>query len=411
MLLRKLIVYTLFVLLAIGCKSKSKISHKVITIDSSQIKWDKNNPNQVFPSAYLVPQYIHLLQNKNVAVVANQTSTIFETHLVDTLLSLGVNIKMVFSPEHGFRGDHDAGAKVEHGVDEKTKIPIFSLHGKTRKPTTESLQDIDFVLFDIQDVGVRFYTYISTLHYVMEACAQNGIPLVVLDRPNPNAHYVYGPVLKPQFKSFVGMHPVPVVYGASIGEYAKMINGENWLPDSLYCNLLVVPMENWNRKKSYILPIPPSPNLPNQRSILLYPSLCFFEGTVMNEGRGTDFPFQIYGHPEYSPKDFSYTPRAIPSKSMDPKFKDVLCYGKDLSKINETEIIAWKKINWEYLQDAYDSTKVDEFFNRVKFFNLLEGDNQIIPAIQNKTILDLEKVWEEEVKSYLKILEKYKLYD
>jgi uncharacterized protein YbbC (DUF1343 family) len=411
MLLRKLIVYTLFVLLAIGCKSKSKISHKVITIDSSQIKWDKNNPNQVFPSAYLVPQYIHLLQNKNVAVVANQTSTIFETHLVDTLLSLGVNIKMVFSPEHGFRGDHDAGAKVEHGVDEKTNIPIFSLHGKTRKPTSESLQDIDFLLFDIQDVGVRFYTYISTLHYVMEACAQNGIPLVVLDRPNPNAHYVYGPVLKPQFKSFVGMHPVPVVYGASIGEYAKMINGENWLPDSLFCNLLVVPMENWNRKKSYILPIPPSPNLPNQRSILLYPSLCFFEGTVMNEGRGTDFPFQIYGHPEYSPKDFSYTPRAIPSKSMDPKFKDVLCYGKDLSKINETEIIAWKKINWEYLQDAYDSTKVDEFFNRVKFFNLLEGDDKIISAIQNKTIQDLEKVWEEEVKSYLKILEKYKLYD
>jgi uncharacterized protein YbbC (DUF1343 family) len=234
---------------------------------------------------------------------------------------------------------------------------------------------------------------------------------VVLDRPNPNAHYVYGPVLKPQFKSFVGMHPVPVVYGASIGEYAKMINGENWLPDSLFCNLLVVPMENWNRKQSYILPIPPSPNLPNQRSILLYPSLCFFEGTVMNEGRGTDFPFQIYGHPEYSPKDFSYTPRAIPGKSIDPKFKDALCYGKNLSNINEAEIIAWGKINWDYLKDAYDSTKVDEFFNRVKFFNLLEGDDKIISAIQNKTIQDLEKVWLEEVKSYLKILEKYKIYD
>jgi uncharacterized protein YbbC (DUF1343 family) len=411
MLLRKLIVHIFFIVLFIGCKSKTKTINKVVTIDSTKVNWDKNNPNQVYPSAYLVPQYIHLLQNKNIAVVANQTSTIFETHLVDTLLSLGVNIKMVFSPEHGFRGDHDAGAKVEHDIDEKTKIPIFSLHGKTRKPTVESLHDIDFVLFDIQDVGVRFYTYISTLHYIMEACAENEIPLILLDRPNPNAHYVYGPVLKPQFKSFVGMHPVPVVYGASIGEYAKMINGENWLPDSLQCNLLVIPMENWNRNESYKLPIPPSPNLPNQRSVLLYPSLCFFEGTVMNEGRGTDLPFQIYGHPEYLSKKFSYTPRAIPGKSMEPKFKDKMCYGKDLSNLSEEEIINWKKINWSYLQDAYDSTKVDEFFNRVKFFNLLEGDDKIISAIQNKTIQDLEKVWEEEVKSYLKILEKYKLYD
>lgn len=404
-------MYSIFVLVLLGCKSKSKFNNKVVTIDASDVNWDKNNSTQVFPSAYLLSEYIHLLQNKNVAVVANQTSTIFETHLVDTLLSLGVKIKVVFAPEHGFRGDHDAGAKVEHGIDTKTKIPIFSLHGKTRKPSDESLVGIDFVVFDIQDVGVRFYTYISTLHYVMEACAQNNVPLIVLDRPNPNAHYIYGPVLKPQFKSFVGMHPVPVVYGASIGEYATMINGENWLPDSLHCNLLVVTMKNWTHQTPYILPIPPSPNLPNQKSILLYPSLCYFEGTVMNEGRGTDNPFQIYGHPEYLIKDFSYVPRAIPGKSAEPKFKDKLCYGKNLTNLSDDEIRSWGKINWFFLQDAYENTKVDNFFDRVKFFNLLEGDDKIIEAIQNNTMNHLENSWELEIEEYLKVLEKYKLYE
>lgn len=252
----------------------------------------------VIPGAARFDQYIDLLKDKKVGVVGNQSSIVGTEHLVDTLRALGVNVVTVFSPEHGFRGDADAGEKVSSGIDSKTGLPIISLYGKNKKPSVEQLADVDILLFDIQDVGARFYTYISTLHYVMEAAAENSKQVIVLDRPNPNGHYVDGPVLNPKYKSFVGMHQVPVVHGMTVGEYAQMINGEKWLTGGKICDLKVVTCEGWDHTKFYELPIAPSPNLKNMTAIYLYPSLCFFEGTVVSVGRGTDFPFQVIGHPK-----------------------------------------------------------------------------------------------------------------
>ena len=255
------------------------------------------------PGAYSTQEYLGLLSNKKIAIVANQTSVIRNTsgtgytHLVDSLVSLGVDIVKVFAPEHGFRGQLDAGEKVEDQKDPKTGLPIISLYGKNKKPTGEQLSGIDLVVFDIQDVGARFYTYISTLHYIMEACAENGISLLVLDRPNPNGHYVDGPVLETEFTSFVGMHPVPVVYGMTIGEYGRMINGEKWLDNGIQCELTVIELKGYDHGTPYELPIKPSPNLPNEKAVNLYPSLCFFEGTTVSCGRGTEQQFQIFGSP------------------------------------------------------------------------------------------------------------------
>ena len=249
--------------------------------------------------------YINSLIGKRVGLVANQTSKIKKEHLVDVLLNEGVNVIKVFSPEHGFRGKSDAGEKVKDEIDLQTGLPIYSLYGKSkRKPSKEILKDIDIIVFDLQDVGVRFYTYISSLHYVMEACAENNVQLIVLDRPNPNGFYVDGPILDLKFKSFVGMHPIPVVHGMTVGEYAKMINGEKWLNNMVQCSLEIIPCLNYNHNTRYILPIPPSPNLPNMRSVYLYPSLCFFEGTNVSIGRGTKFPFQVFGAPYFTKKEF-----------------------------------------------------------------------------------------------------------
>ena len=242
--------------------------------------------------------YLPSLKGKNVAVVANQTSTFNSSHLVDTLLSKSIHLKKIFTPEHGFRGTADEGAHINNSIDEKTQLPIISLYGKNKKPTAEQLNDIDIIIFDLQDVGTRFYTYISTMTYVMEAAAENNIPIIVLDRPNPNGFYIDGPVLEKENASFVGLHQVPVVYGLTIGEYAKMVNGEYWLNDSLQCNLTVIPLGNYDRNNIYELPVKPSPNLPNWESDYLYPSLCFFEGTIVSVGRGTEMPFQVYGHPQ-----------------------------------------------------------------------------------------------------------------
>ena len=261
--------------------------------------------------------YLPILKGKRIAIVANQTSVIFDgkktTHLIDTLVSLELNIKKVFAPEHGFRGNIDAGESIEDELDVKTKLPIISLYGKNKKPTKSQLRGINLVLFDIQDVGARFYTYISTLHYVMEACAELNIPLILLDRPNPNGHYIDGPVLENDHKSFVGMHPVPVVYGMTIGEYGQMINGEKWLKDGIKSPLTVIKLKNYTHDSEYRLPIKPSPNLPNEKSINLYPSLCFFEGTNVSVGRGTDMQFQIYGSPFLNKKSkFTFT--AVPNE-------------------------------------------------------------------------------------------------
>ena len=266
----------------------------------------QNTDKEIILAANRTEEYLPLLKDKKVGMVGNQSSLIKNgeggyTHVVDSLLALDVNLVKVFAPEHGFRGKADAGEHVENGKDPKTGLPIISLYGSNRKPSAEQLKDLDVLIFDLQDVGVRFYTYISSLHYVMEACAENNVKLIVFDRPNPNAHYVDGPVLDPQYHSFVGMHPVPVVYGMTMGEYAQMINGENWLENNAQCDLKVIQLKNYNHSRTYELPVKPSPNLPNAQAVNLYPSLCFFEGTNVNAGRGTDKQFQVFGSPALDP--------------------------------------------------------------------------------------------------------------
>lgn len=333
------------------------------------------NTNEIIVGANRTGQYLPLLKDKRVAVVANQTSVIFKngsqhlkakeyTHLIDSLLYLNINVKKVFAPEHGFRGTADAGELVKDGVDTKTGLAIYSLHGKHKKPTKAQLDDVDIMVFDIQDVGVRFYTYISTLHYVMEACAEQNIPLLILDRPNPNGNYIDGPVLEKKHSSFLGMHPIPLVHGMTIGEYAKMINGEAWLPNGITCNITIVALQNYNHNDFYSLAIRPSPNLPNDQSIVLYPSLGLFEGTNINAGRGTEFQFQRYGAP-FLDKDhytFSYIPVAN-FGSKHPKHENETCYGVDLSMEK-----AERQFTLKYIMDAYqhasDKTKV---FNTSNF--------------------------------------------
>ena len=355
--------------------------------------------------------YLPILKEKRVAVVANQTSVIFTnkkqtayTHLIDSLLQENILVEKVFSPEHGFRGTVDAAELIPNGKDAKTGLPIISLYGNHKKPTTEDLTNIDYVVFDIQDVGVRFYTYISTLHYVMEACAENNIPLLVLDRPNPNANYVDGPVLKMEHKSFVGMHPVPLVYGMTIGEYAQMINGENWLANNAKCELTVIPLKKYKHTNSYHLPIRPSPNLPNDLSINLYPSLGFFEGTTINAGRGTEFQFQRYGAPWFPESDFNYTP--IPNfGSKHPKHENKLCYGVDLSKQKFQ-----KKVNLTWLLDAYAKTEnKNDFFGNS--FTIHAGNTNLRKQIESNTPLnEIENSWEEDIENFKLIREKYLLY-
>ncbi|MFT6715662.1 MAG: hypothetical protein ACJA0Q_000289 [Saprospiraceae bacterium] len=355
--------------------------------------------------------YFPQLTNKIIGVVANNTSFIKKTHLVDSLLSIGIKVKIVFSPEHGFRGDQDAGVKVKHSVDLKTELPIYSLHGQTKKPSAKSLEGVDVMLFDIQDVGVRFYTYISTLHYVMEACAENNVKLIVLDRPNPNAHYVAGPVLDEKFKSFVGMHPVPVVYGMSIGEYAKMINGEYWLKDSLVCDLKVVRLGNWTYDKEYILPIPPSPNLSSQLSIYLYPHLCLFEGTSISVGRGTPEPFEKYGHPLYRSHAYSFTPVSVVGKSSHPPFKNKKCFGKNLSSISLKQARAIKEFKLTYLMDARLNTTTDNFFAHTSFFNLLAGNDVLVNQLkEGLTEVEIQQTWEQGLLNFNETRQKYLLY-
>ena len=359
--------------------------------------------------------YLNFLKGKNVAIVANQTSVIEKRekrkekrvfiHIIDSLLSLKINIKKVFSPEHGFRGKADAGAHVEDGVDAKTGLPILSLHGKSKKPSKEQLKNIDVVVFDIQDVGVRFYTYISTLHYVMEACAENNIPLIVLDRPNPNAHYVDGPVLEPEHSSFVGKHPVPVVYGMTIGEYGQMINGEKWLKNGVQCDLTIIPLEGYTHDYQYSLPIRPSPNLPNDKSINLYPSLGFFEGITINAGRGTEFQFQRYGAPFFEKTDFSYTPKANYGAKY-PKHKNKLCYGIDLRENDHLD-----KLDLSFLIDAYKRTpKTEKFFG--KTFTIHAGTENLQQQLeQGLTVQEIRKTWEKDLKAFKKIREQYLIYE
>ncbi|MDA9760154.1 DUF1343 domain-containing protein [Flavobacteriaceae bacterium] len=357
--------------------------------------------------------YLPLLKEKNVGVVANQTSVIFtnnsseaHTHLVDSLLSLGVSIKKVFAPEHGYRGKADAGEYVKDGVDIKTGLPIVSLYGSNRKPDPEALKDLDVVIFDVQDVGVRFYTFTSTLHYVMETCAALNIPVLVLDRPNPNSHYIDGPILELEHKSFVGMHPVPVTHGMTIGEYARMINGEGWLKAGVKCSLRIIPVDNYHHKKNYNLPIKPSPNLPNGKAINLYPSLCFFEGTNVSSGRGTETQFQVFGSPFLNPEKFSYHFTPKPNKgAKNPKHKSIKCYGRDL---RNSEVL--DSINLTWLIDAYKySSEKEEFFN--PFFTKLAGQTKLQAQIKNGLdVAEIRKSWQKGLEKFKKIRANYLLY-
>jgi uncharacterized protein YbbC (DUF1343 family) len=360
------------------------------------------NTQTILPGAYHTSEYIKLLKNKNIAIVANQTSVIGTRNLVDSLLSLGVKVRKIFTPEHGFRGLIGAGETVIHETDIATGLPIISLYGKTYKPKATDLMDVDIIVFDIQDVGVRFYTYLSTLHYVMEACAENHKQLIVLDRPNPNGFYIAGPVLNLKYRSFVGLHPVPIVYGMTIGEYAQMINGEKWLKNEVQCMLTIIKCDNYNHKSKYILPIAPSPNLPDMKSIYLYPSLALFEGTIVNVGRGTTFPFKVFGHPCMVKGNITYTPKSMPHVK-EPMHQNKACNGLNL--LNDSTLFTIK-----YIQFAYNNIHCEKSFFNNFFLNLSGTDRLKTQIIENISEEEIKKTWQEDIDRFKLIREKYLLY-
>lgn len=365
---------------------------------------------QITSGAQQFSEYGHLLKGKNIAVVANQASTVGELHLIDFLLEKGISISKVFSPEHGFRGIASAGEKVKSDIDSKTGIKIVSLYGSHKKPTKSDLEDVDIVLFDLQDVGVRFYTYISTLTYMMEACAENNKPVIVLDRPNPNGFYVDGPVLEPEFKSFVGLHPIPVVYGMTIGEYGKMVNGEKWLDNNIRCNLSIVELQDYKREMIVKLPISPSPNLPNWQSVYLYPSLCLFEGTIVSIGRGTNFPFQVYGHPNFNITGFSFIPQSKQGAKY-PKLEGEQCNGKNLIGYAENYKNECAGINLVWLIESYKILKQDNPVFFTKYFNTLAGNSKLKKQIEHgMTEEEIKQTWEEDLKRFKTIRKKYLIY-
>lgn len=365
------------------------------------------------PAAEDLSLYVERLIGKRLALVANHTSRVGQRHLVDALLDLGIEVSHVYAPEHGFRGDQDAGAIIKDEIDASTGLRLYSLHGKHKKPTPASLDGIDIVVFDIQDVGVRFYTYISTLHYVMEACAENDIPLVVLDRPNPNLAYMPdGPVLNSKFSSFVGMHEVPILYGLTIGEYARMINGERWLNDGIQVDLTVIPCSYYSRTSSYELPIAPSPNLPNKKSIYLYPSLCFFEGTIVSIGRGTDYPFQVVGHPDFKLGSYSFIPESN-TGSKYPKLEGETCFGVSISKERAEDIHETAKLDLGLLIHFYQELdKGDDFFREDGFFDMLAGTDELRKQIQSGVSEgEIRATWNEGLREYREMYMKYWIYE
>jgi uncharacterized protein YbbC (DUF1343 family) len=361
------------------------------------------------PGASRIDQYRHLIEGKSVAVVANQTSMVGQTHLIDNLLNIGIKIRVIFAPEHGYRDLAADGAQILNGKDPVTGIEIKSLYGERRKPSPEDLNDIDVVIFDIQDVGVRFYTYISTLHYVMEACAENNVQCLVLDRPDPNGFYLDGNIADTAYRSFVAMHPVPVVHGMTIGEYALMINGEGWLSKGIKCDLTVIKCKNYTHKTLYELPAKPSPNLPNQVSVYLYPSLCFFEGTSISVGRGTLFPFQVFGSPLLPDRGFSFIPESVPGAKK-PPLLGVRCFGSDLRDAIRKKLIPKPELNLSWLIEAYkDFPQKDKFF--IPYFDVLAGGPVLREQIQKgMTQEQIRETWKAGLAKFAKIREKYLLY-
>ncbi len=394
--------YILFILLAATTVSSS------CQMQKSPVIPVKNNLISL-PGAYLMDDYLPLLKGKKAGIIANNTSLINKTHLVDSLISRKVTIQKIFGPEHGFRGDEPDGKEISNGADPKTGIEVISLYGNHKKPTKADLQNIEIMVFDIQDVGARFYTYISTLTYVMEACAENNIPLIVLDRPNPNGYYIDGPVLEPAYTSFVGMHPVPVVYGMTIGEYAGMVNGEKWLAAGIQCKLTVIKCRNYTHNSRYQLPVRPSPNLQTMKAVYLYPSLCLFEGTVVSVGRGTDSPFMMFGHPKYTKGTYSFTPQSIKGVSEDPPLRRQLCYGENLG--SAADILKNKGIlELKWLIEAYKNLNEHTLFF-TSYFDKLAGNSKLRDQIiKGKSESEIRQSWKPGLDSFKKTRKKYLLY-
>lgn len=370
---------------------------------TAQVKNGADRLEELFP----------LLENKRISLVVNQTSLVQNVHLLDTLYNKGVHITQVFAPEHGFRGDADAGEFIKNGKDYRTQVPIISLYGKNKKPQPAQLQQTDIVIFDIQDVGARFYTYISTMFYVMQACAENNKELIILDRPNP-CDYIDGPVLDMKYKSFVGMLPIPVLHGCTIGELAQMINGEGWLGNNLQCPLKVITIEDWKHGQPYSLPVKPSPNLPNDQAIALYPSLCPFEGTSISVGRGTDFPFQIIGSPTTKNLKFRFMPHSMKGSDKHPLHQDAYCYGLNLSSeknIPKGFSLQYVIQFYNYFQNLTKHAE-KEFFTRPHWFDLLMGTNQVrLDILKNKTEEQIRSAWQKKLNQYKEIRKKYLLYE
>ncbi|MFH1004455.1 MAG: DUF1343 domain-containing protein [Bacteroidota bacterium] len=356
-------------------------------------------------------KYFPLIKGKSVAVIANPASLIRKIHLVDTLIASGINVKKIFAPEHGFRGTNEAGEKIKTHIDKKTGLQIISLYGNNYKPKSEDIKNVEVVLFDLQDVGARFYTYISTLHYVMEACAENKKHLIVLDRPNPNGYYVDGPVLEPNYKSFSGLHPVPIVHGMTIGEYAQMINGEGWLANKVKCTITVIPVDGYTHNDLYQLPAKPSPNLPNMSSVYLYPSLCLFEGTIVSVGRGTDRPFQQFGYPGMtSGATHIFLPMPIKDVSENPLYNGQVCNSSFVADYGEIYVKYYRKIYLYWLINIYkNASDKTKFFNN--YFDNLSGNQTLKKQIQDgMNENDIRKTWEPELKKFMEIRKKYLLY-
>lgn len=355
-------------------------------------------------------EYLPLLKGKKVAVLTNQTGIIGKTHLVDSLVSLGINVVAILSPEHGFRGEADAGEHVSSSIDEKTGIPIKSLYeGNTGKPAASLMKEIDVMVYDLQDVGVRFYTYLTTMARMMEACAQSKVKMIILDRPNPIGFYVDGPILDMKYKSGVGWLPIPTVHGMTLGELAGMINGEKWLDKGIQCNVTVIKNKNYTHATMYELPVKPSPNLPDMRSIYLYPSTCYFEATPVSLGRGTDKAFQMYGHPNMKGYDFKFTPRSIPGAKFPPQLNQE-CYGVDLRTKPSIEEINKAGINLDYVIDAYANLNLDDHFFR-SFFELLIGQDYVRKMIkQGKSATEIKAMWASDVEKFKIQRKPYLLY-
>jgi uncharacterized protein YbbC (DUF1343 family) len=397
-----------FVFFLFSCQSQTTISSNEV---SPLYIINTSEQSPIVCGAERTDVYVPTLIGKRVGIVANQTSMVGQIHLVDTLLALGVDVVCVFSPEHGFRGTADAGEKVDSQKDSRTGLPLISLYGKNKKPTGDQLKNVDLILFDIQDVGARFYTYISTLHYVMEAAAENNKQVLVLDRPNPNGHYVDGPVLQSGYTSFVGMHPIPIVHGMTVAEYAQMINGEGWLNGLASCSLSVVLCQNYTHNRRYSLPIAPSPNLRSDAAIALYPSLCLFEGTILSEGRGTDYPFEIFGHPALPNAlyEFTFTPKSGPGSKY-PKLENQLCNGLKLTSIGEEGL---NEIRIDWLLEAYHHMGDESFFiTKNRWFDILAGGNTLRTQIEaGKTVSEIRASWQADLAQFLLIRAKYLLYE